>query len=241
MSTQLTETIKKLLAISKIDSSLAGIAAQKKGLEVQLKEKKEALNSASFDHGKKLSEFESKRDTYAKEEKRLKEQQQKLVDRRKALITLGSYKLQMAAEREIEASAKQLGAQEDLLLKGLESLSELESAANAAQEFYNTVKKDFDEFTKECRATLENMKKRTAEYATEKAALIPDIEARDLETYNRIAQRYPMDPIVPLKQLSCGGCCLELGPQAMVELSRANSLVRCRACGRILYMEEGEE
>ena len=232
--------LKNLLAISKFDALLAGISAQKKELEAQYKEKKQLLDTTSYNHGKKLSEFENRRDTYQKEEKRLKEQQQKLVDRRKALTTLGSYKLQMVAEQEIDASSRQLSAQEEALLKNLDSLEVLEKEAATAPEAYEKAKADFDAFAKECKETLANMKVRVAQYNGEKNKLTPLIEPRTLDTYKRIAQRH-IDPVVPLKNNSCGGCHLELGPQMAVDLACASSLIRCRSCGRFLYLDDSEE
>jgi len=233
-------TLKNLLALSKIDALLAGIVAKKRELEGKLKEKKEELNKAIIDHGKKMSEYESKNENYNKEERRLKEQQQKLIDRRKALTTLGSYKLQMSAEREIDAASRQLTAQEEVLLKNLDTIDELKKVADAAKEALDQVQKDFENFTNECRAALGTMKTRVAEYSSEKAKLLPLIDARTLDTYKLLAQRH-IDPVVPLKNNSCGGCFLELGPQAIVELAGSNTIVRCRSCGRILYLEDNGE
>ena len=241
MENDFSETLKKLLAISKIDANLAGINAEKSSLDKKLAEMKEALLSASFDYKKKYAAHEAKNSSYQKEEKRIKELQQKLVERRKALSTLGGYKLQMAAEREIESDSKQLSAQEEVLIKSLDQIEELAKAAEAAKEVLENGKKEYSLFYDEYKGTEANFQERVKEYTTERETLLPGIDSRTLSTYERIMQRHPMNPVVPLKKdFTCAGCFMSLGPQMRVELSRATSLVKCPACGRIMYLDLGE-
>ena len=73
MENDFSETLKKLLAISKIDANLAGINAEKSSLDKKLAEMKEALLSASFDYKKKYAAHEAKNSSYQKEEKRIRD------------------------------------------------------------------------------------------------------------------------------------------------------------------------
>ncbi len=240
MDNKLAEALKKLVALSEIDARLAGIAAEKKTLAAKRKEKKEVRDAAKKDSDRKNLEYEDRRAVYNREEKRLKEAQQKLVERRKALTTLGSYKLQVAAEREIEAAGKQLGVQEEQLIRMLEQIEELESVAAESKAIFDKAEAELAAADKEISETAENLDRRASEYIAERNVLLPQVEQPILEVYQRALQRYPVDPIVPFSKGACGGCFIELGPQTAVEIARATKPVRCRGCGRILYLQDAE-
>ena len=233
--------LKKLLGISEFDAKIAAINVEKRTLDAKRKEKQETRNAAKTESDRKTREYEERRGAYSREERRLKDAQQKLVDRRKALTTLGSYKLQVAAEREIEAAAKQLGAQEEQLIQVLEQIEVLEQGAREAQSAFTEADKAFQAIDKEIAETFATLDERANMYLLERNKLLPEIDEKSLEVYERVKQRYPMDPVVPFKQRTCGGCFMELGPQTTVEISRGKSLVRCRGCGRLLYLEEPAE
>ncbi len=241
MSSEQEAVLRKLRAISEIDAKLAAIAAERRSLEARAKEKLDKRSSAKLESDRSTRDYEERRSVYTREEKRLKDAQHKLVDRRKALTTLGSYKLQMAAEREIDAAAKQLGAQEEQLLTMLEQIEQYENAAKNAQAAFAEAERQYQEVQKDVQETLATLDARAAEYTQERNAVLPEIDERNRELYERVKQRYPMDPVVPLSQNTCGGCFMELGPQTAVEISRGRSLVRCRACGRILFLPPAEE
>jgi predicted nucleic acid-binding Zn-ribbon protein len=59
-----------------------------------------------------------------------------------------------------------------------------------------------------------------------------------LTAYNRVRDRYPSDPVVPLvNRDSCGGCYVKVGPQVVVQLSRGD-VVKCQGCGRFFRLPE---
>jgi uncharacterized protein len=233
--------LKNLVVISRIDSKIAAVVAERTKLEEKLNAKRRAAKASELDSREKAKAFQDRKAIYEREERHLKESQAKLVDRRKSLTTLGAYKLQMAAEREIEAASKQLLGQEEHFVKMLDQIEELEAAANQAQAAFLAVKADAESFEKEVKDALVTLEERIGEYTRERELEAPQLDERNVATYNRAKERFPMDAVVPLKQNVCGGCFLELGPQMMVEIARGRTLVRCRGCGRILYLEESKE
>lgn len=233
--------LENLIKLSRIDSRIARIRAERVRTEDQLAAKEKELKSLQQDSEGKTDTFKQNQESYRREEKYLAGEQQKLVDRRKALTTLSSYKLQLAAEKEIEAAAKALSTQEENLIKLLVDIEDMETAANTAQEAYDAAKKEFDELEEESQKDFTAFQEQTDECLKDREELVPLIERKELSTYNRIVERNPTNPVVPLVNHSCSGCQLQLGPQIVVQIGRAESLVRCRGCGRILYLGESEE
>ncbi|MYF73975.1 MAG: hypothetical protein F4175_11535 [Gemmatimonadetes bacterium] len=46
--------------------------------------------------------------------------------------------------------------------------------------------------------------------------------------------------IVPVRKGACGGCYRQLSPQRLVEVRRADSIMRCENCGRLLVWSDEE-
>ena len=74
----------------------------------------------------------------------------------------------------------------------------------------------------------------------ERQALTVQIDAASLKLYERVHEKYMMDPVIPLKGNTCTGCFMQVGPQVHVTLSKGDALVRCPGCGRIVYLAPGE-
>jgi predicted nucleic acid-binding Zn-ribbon protein len=80
-------------------------------------------------------------------------------------------------------------------------------------------------------AELENLKERRRGLTT--ALGDPQV----LSVYNRVAAKFPGDPVVVLvNRESCAGCFMKVGPQVQVQISRGD-FVKCPGCGRILRLD----
>ena len=236
------DILKKLISLSQVDSNIARITAEKKRLEADLEKKKEALDKAENAYQVKAVALLDFRKLYEREDKHIKQEQQKLIDRRKSLAHLGGdYKLQLAAEREVEHAGKQLGGQEEKLIEVLEKLSALEKDEQAAAEVLAKAKKEHQDALKEVQETVRNSNERLQQHEKERTELLTGADRKDLAIYDRVRSRFPMDPVVPILNHTCQGCFMGLGPQATLQVSRGTALIRCRGCGRIIYIKSSQE
>lgn len=233
--------LKDLVLIGQIDAKLARIFAERKKLEALRVERSQALDRGAQSAQAKEIEHKTQERSYQREEKRLKEEQQKLVDRRKALATLGNYKLQEAAEREIEHSADRLGSQEEGLIALLDQLEKIKNESDQLKSAFEKMHQDFQTFEEEARATLETLEERKREATSDRAQQASVIDPASLQAYERIHQRFPMDPVVKINNSACSGCFMQVGPQVVIQITRGDALIKCRGCGRILYLAEGEK
>ncbi len=64
-----------------------------------------------------------------------------------------------------------------------------------------------------------------------------DVPAALLEQYERVRRGLGGAVLVPMKDNSCQGCCMELRPQLLSELMGSAQLVTCERCSRLVYVE----
>src|SRR5262245_34490605 len=125
MTAENKSLLAKLIELSKIDVAIARIKAEKKTLETDLLALHSSIKKEEQEKAQKQKVYDDKNGRYQKEEKRLRDEGDKLVQRRKALTTLNNYKLQQSAEKEIEHASRQITSQEEALLTTLEEVENL--------------------------------------------------------------------------------------------------------------------
>jgi uncharacterized protein len=237
--TQNNETLlSSLLKVSKIDVALATILAEKKKIEDGLRTSITNLKKQDTERQQKQKVHDEKKNRYNKEEKRLRDEREKLIARRKSLTSLNNYKLQQAAEKEIEHAARQISSQEEALLVTLDDFEKLAVEIKKHEDAIAEIKTEYDKASIEAKATLANLEERSTVHITEREQLTKSVDAKALGIYERIRDKYLMNPVVEVQNASCSGCFMQLGPQVVVQISRGDTIVRCPGCGRMLYMSQ---
>jgi predicted nucleic acid-binding Zn-ribbon protein len=226
-----------LIELSKVDVQIALLTAQRKGIEAERSKRKQALDAQALKRGARAKLLDEKRMLNLREEKAIKVERDRVNDRRRALNTLSNYKLQQAAEREIEFVAKQIGQREDLLLQLMREIEVLEKDISDIDAVTKGLQDEGAAFEREVTETLQGIESNLQQYGAERTKLV-DIMGQGavLTTYNRIKDRFPSNPVVDVANRdSCAGCYMKLGPQVVVQISRGD-VVRCPGCSRFLKL-----
>ncbi|MEY4668116.1 MAG: hypothetical protein RL518_815 [Pseudomonadota bacterium] len=226
-----------IIQLSKLDVQIATFSAQKKKLESDLEARKQVIVSHETKKGLREKVLADKRVLCAKEEKSVKAERDKINERRAALNTLNNYKLQQAAEREIDYTAKQIGQREDLLLGLMREIEALEKEVADVTGVISGLNDEFSALHKESSETIKGLEEQLASLNKERAEQASQLAGQTVLTaYNRIRDRFPSNPVVEvLNRDSCSGCFMKLGPQVVVQVSRQD-VVKCPGCGRILRL-----
>ena len=238
MTEQARKLLPSLVLLSNIDSSLATLAAEKKKLDSEMKTRRQTLDQKIAEARAKRSSVEDRKRRHAKEEKTLNEERAKLVDRRKALATFAQPKIQQAAEREIGAASEALNAQEEGLIGMLGELEASEADTKTSEDAVTKLQGEFDTFAKEVHDTLVTLEERQREHEAKRADLVKSIPPGPLNTYSKVRERYAQNVVVAVVKNSCAGCFMSLVPQVLVQVARAENIVKCPGCARILCLEE---
>lgn len=119
---------------------------------------------------------------------------------------------------------------------------ELMEAGEARRAALEKARAEFRKDEQEAAETLRAFDAREAtlrqELAAEEAARAEraaGIEPDWLSRYERILKHHGDRAIVPIENGACGGCHMKLPPQSAQDARRAQSVVSCGYCGRLLY------
>ncbi len=238
MNNDQTTVLSKLIIISKIDGALARLRAERKKLEADLVSQTNLIKKTKSEHDIKAKDVAEKKQRNQREEKNLKEEQEKLVARRKALNTLGNYKLQQAAEKEIDHANRQLSVREESLISTLDANEKIETEVKALADALLSQQSEYEKSQTEISEALANYAAREKDHTTERQIVAATIDAAQLAIYDRVCERYPADAVVAVNGSSCSGCFMQVAPQILVQIARGDALMKCRGCARILYVEK---
>jgi predicted nucleic acid-binding Zn-ribbon protein len=234
-----TPVLPALIELSKVDIKIAILTAEQRRIEGDLAKRQQALGALATKRDGKGRALADKRALVVREEKAIKGERDKLNERRRALSTLGNYKLQQAAEREILFVGKEIGKREDMLLGIMREVELLEKDVVEIESSMGGLQDELQAAQAEAEVALASIAGQLQEaqaVRNEKAGVIG--QGAVLTAYNRVRERFPSDPVVPLvNHDSCGGCYMKVGPQVVVQLSRGD-VVKCQGCGRFFRLPE---
>lgn len=230
-----------LIALSKLDVALLALVGQRNKLQKELDDKKALVKRAEEESYRRGALLRDKQERYRKEEKLIKEEHDKLINRRKALASFTNYKVQQGAEKEIEQANKQLRIREDALLNVMEEIERLDKDFKAVEENRQNAVSAYEEVAKNAGQVFAEIEDEHATVAQRRSTLAGSLESQALSLYDRVRVKYPADPVVPVKEGSCSGCYMRMQPQVINNLHTKAALVRCPGCGRILYQEQRKE
>lgn len=74
----------------------------------------------------------------------------------------------------------------------------------------------------------------------ERNRITVDVSRRTMSIYNRVRKVRGGTVVVPVRKRACGACYKALPPHRIQELKRADQLIACDNCGRLLYWDNDE-
>lgn len=226
-----------LIELSKLDGRIVILQAQLKQSESELKTRTQAISALQSKRDARGKLASDKKALANREEKAIKLERDRINERRRALGTLNNYKLQQAAEREIDYVSKQLSQREDLLLSLMRDIELLDKELQDGDAALQGMRDELSAFEKAAAEAAVGVNEELKSLQTDRAKQAQVIgNVQVLTNYGRVVAKFPSDPIVDVvNRDSCAGCFMKVGPQVPVQISRGD-VVKCPGCGRILKL-----
>jgi hypothetical protein len=231
----LTEQIKILIELQKIDSDtfrlrqeLGGHPALLKAAEQAFDKKKTGLKAAEEDlKAAQLKQKEKELELGSKEEKVKKLQGQ--------LYTLKSNKEYQAMELEIKGLKADDSLLEEDIIRQIDVVEEAKKAVAKEKGLLAEEEKKFKEETGIIQKRAAEINAAIAVNEEKRKSFTSSVDPKILSQYERILKGRDGLALVPVKNNSCGGCHLGLPPQVVNEIQIQDKLTICESCARMLY------
>lgn len=232
------ETIKKLIAIQKIDEELYDFKRQ-------IKEKPAEIEDLRLAYEKKkarFNELQTRSQQFELEKKSkeldLKTKEQAIVTSNAQLMTLKTNKEYQAKLFEIENIKADKSILEDDILKLMEALDKIGQEITAEKNLLAEEEKKYLAEKAKVDEQINLLKDREAVLEAQRKEAAAGVDPRMLAIYQQVVENREGVALVPVVGNSCGGCFMHQPPQVINKLRMHEEVVRCEICARLLYLQE---
>jgi predicted nucleic acid-binding Zn-ribbon protein len=143
-----------------------------------------------------------------------------------------------ALNHEIEVEEKEIVALEDEELELMGLYEQAQKAVAAEQAEAQKHEENAQRLKGELQKKKGVLEAQLAEVRAQEQSAAGQISEEALARYRRILSSKKDAAIVPIQHGACGGCHMKLTTQTVISAQRADSLVACENCGRLVYWVE---
>lgn len=171
------------------------------------------------------------------EEMMLETEIQRIAKSEEKLLLVKTNKEYQAALKEIALAKESNSEREEKVLNILEKLDVLGREVGKRERDFDAMSKKFNKEKSELKKKLKGFERQLAEKTEDREKLLPQIEPKMLQLYEKIKKGRQGIAIVPARDGFCQGCNLGMPPQLSNEVQKGVDIVVCPNCNRILYWE----
>ena len=225
---------KILFSLSETDNNIQELTGHKIAIEThrrRLSEEFELASQSCASLEARLSDAQARQNL---EESRLKEEETRIVERRKQLTALGGMKSAKLIEREIDIANRALEAFEKNVLEATEVVVQIKAEVDAVKSRLVELEKEMEIDKTENTKVLAQLVKKLAELDKERNVFLGKLEDRLKNLYVRVNNRYKGKAVALVKNASCRSCFRALPAQLYNQVMAGNRLLQCPGCSRIL-------
>lgn len=167
------------------------------------------------------------------------EVQESLIDKMKARSSEIKKNVEYQAHLfEIQMATKKKGEIEEQILLLMEEVEQQQKAVQEAKSRVAEAEAAFGKQKTELEALDARLAEELAELEQKRKSVEASAEKSLLDRYNKLKSTRKDLAVAPIRGGICSGCRLQIEPQLVAEVKRAEKLLSCSYCQRILYWEE---
>ena len=230
-------TLKKLIELQSVDADIFALRKEQNNIPNKLRKKKAEFDQTVVDfHQKKENkknlavEIDKVNLDIASEEVNTKDLQSK-----QALVKKN--KEYQALTNEIKASVQKKSNLENSLEKKLVDLEDSSTEFTENQSQVKKVKTELLQEADKAKKEIEDFNLKINKYKLLRKEITKEINPEVLALYNMLLKTRAPTVVVKANNNVCEGCHINLTAQVIVDIKKADRLVTCENCARILYIE----
>ena len=171
-------------------------------------------------------------------EQDLEEHESHVQKLRTRLMELKSNKEYQAHLFEIDLAKKKKDSLEERVLMAMERIEEKQKELQEVQQLVEEASQSYHQENAQLEAKALELEKELGELKTEKEKVFPLLEKPVYKRYTALKTTLKIRVVAPIRGGTCGGCQLQVPPQLVADVKRADQLLTCPYCFRILYSED---
>jgi predicted nucleic acid-binding Zn-ribbon protein len=231
----LLEVLELLRSLSRIDTEIQELAAENERVPGEIGELEDERRRLRAD----LDAAEGRLEDLGKDrkhmERELEDLQAKLADLSAKRLAIKTNEEYAALSHEIAFVEREVEEKEDAVLGILERQEAASGDLAGLREGVSEAERDLDARIEALGQELSRLDDALAVKRDERLRVATRIDGAVLERYERILASKGDTALANVSDGACSGCYMTLPPQTVIEVKRADRLMECQSCGRILF------
>lgn len=229
--------LETLFKLQEIDERLLRKQREIETYERRLAERKAAMAALST----RIDELGAQRKKLVSDrafaERRMSDRQELMRERKKRAGNVRNEKEMRASHDEVESLREEISSVETEVLQLMEQVDAVESQIEGVRKQYRELADaDHRDVAAEA-ARIDGLRVELEGIRAERGAVTGILSAGLLRKYDTVLQRRNGVAVVTVADgRTCGGCHMQVPPQALIEIRRSASVQVCPNCQRILYV-----
>ena len=231
---------KNLLSLAESDKKIQILSCKKEGIESKRLELQTQIDSLKLKLKNEEETLQIAKADLQAEEQNLQDEQDRIVERRKQLTTIGGAKAAKLVEREIEISARSLSSLEESSSQAMSKVDDFEQKVMVFKEEIEKYENALLENKDDQDTELSNIEKELKSLTPGRSRVFKKLDDRLQRLYSRVMNRYPDGAVAVAYEGACQRCFRFLPSQTYNQVLAGNALIQCPGSSRILVYT-GEE
>lgn len=135
------------------------------------------------------------------------------------------------AKEQIEFANEEIERLDSLIVVKEENLKELQEKLASEEEDIKEIQVAVDN-------TIEEINKEKGEISKQRGELLEKFDNKILTFYEKIRRWAKETAVVPVRKQACYGCFMKINDKTYAEVIKAEEIINCPHCGRVLYKED---
>ena len=229
--------LKELIELSKIDKAIDGYNPQLEAADKKVAKVQKKIDVAQ-------GELDELTTTISGNEDKVKSFEEQLTLLNEQLVSNSKKLKEISTEKEMKALSLEEDIAKEKMTFANEEIARLQTINETKKEFLDdasekvtTLTAEFNEINKEVSSEKAEIEKSKSKLFVQREELSRSIEQKVLSFYEKIRIWAGNTAVVPVKKQACYGCYMKLNDKTYSEVIKADEIINCPHCGRILYIE----
>lgn len=235
-----------LLNLYRVDMQVRGLRSRLDSAERYLRAQNKLFDDLTAQREELVSRKKQLQATVANLESEVQTIDEKLEKFRADLNAASTSKQYNAVLTELNTIKVERGKLEDRMIEEMERIEQIDQDVASLDEQLAERRKVRDHAERELEAKRSEVGERLDELERERSEAAGAVPAAELEVFDKLAEDYDGEAMAHIevidkrrREYACGACNMHMPfEQISVLKGRSDTLVRCTACHRILYMQD---
>ncbi len=232
--------LEMLLRLQVIDYDLGELERSKEYLPDMMENLKREIKESEERFHKTDKELTEAKVLQNSLELEIKTKQDELEKLKSQMMSIKTNKEYDALISQIDSVKETISDKENKVIELLEKIEELSGNIDDYKKKADDIQNQNDKQLAILQEKMDSVGSKISNIVEQRNTIIVNVPKRTMSVYERVRKNRGGDVVVSVKKRACGACFKALPPHRIQEIKRADQIITCDNCGRLLIWINGE-